>query len=271
MSSSRPIPSKQHGSSSDRISASFASSFRAASPSAQEIVAQDVEACYTEDDTLRGDDGSSSSSADAHGPTLYREPIGIAFGNRGPSMLPDPVDDLQQQPVLTRAERKQSRAAERSLLRDNHLLPPKHAPEPEPDFLTRTYKRLFSTKIPVSQEAEDGAIPRLEVSEVTPLLSSGGSDGTVHEYEDLDEQWEAAVASGKIQTTWKREAQTIAKYSRSLVVTFVLQYSISIASVFAVGHIGKVELGAVSCKWDALPRPLSPLNHIMVIQERRLC
>jgi multidrug resistance protein, MATE family len=64
----------------------------------------------------------------------------------------------------------------------------------------------------------------------------------------LNEQWDAAVAEGKIHTTWQREAKTIAGYSRSMIITCLLQYSINVASIFAVGHIGNVELGAVSCK-----------------------
>jgi multidrug resistance protein, MATE family len=54
------------------------------------------------------------------------------------------------------------------------------------------------------------------------------------------------VVAGKIQTTWQREAKVLAKYSAPLMVTFVLQYSLTVASIFAVGHIGTAELGAVS-------------------------
>lgn len=54
------------------------------------------------------------------------------------------------------------------------------------------------------------------------------------------------MASGKIKTTWQREAKTLWRYSSPLVVTFVLQYSLTVASIFAVGHIGPIELGAVS-------------------------
>jgi MATE family multidrug resistance protein len=79
------------------------------------------------------------------------------------------------------------------------------------------------------------------------------ADGNEH----LTEQWEAAVAEGKIKTTWQREAKTIAVYSRSLIVTFLLQYSISVASIFAVGRIGKLELGAVS-RTSARFQPLPP-------------
>jgi MATE family multidrug resistance protein len=99
------------------------------------------------------------------------------------------------------------------------------------------------------------APPRIVVvpDETSPLLSSrrrssagqpspgGGAGG-----ESLNEQWDAAVAAGQIKTTWQREAKTIAVYSRSLIVTFLLQYSLNVTSIFAVGRLGTLELGAVS-------------------------
>ncbi|KAI1849332.1 hypothetical protein JX266_004827 [Neoarthrinium moseri] len=248
MASSRDIPSSGRGI--GDIASSFASSFRAASPLAQEIVARDIAECSEDEDV---DDTSNFLESDAesvdggHGPTLYRQPAGIevAFGYRRPSLLLEPAEEPTR-PVVTRAEKKQSRDAERSLLRDNHILPPKHGVEEQPGLLTKVYKRLFSTK--VRKTPDDEEVPRIAInpSETAPLLPGRSADGSGQEEENLNEQWEAAVASGKIQTTWQREAQTIGKYSRSLIVTFLLQYSINIASVFAVGHIGKIELGAVS-------------------------
>jgi MATE family multidrug resistance protein len=47
-------------------------------------------------------------------------------------------------------------------------------------------------------------------------------------------------------TTWQQEAVLLAQSSVPLVLTFILQYSLSVASVFVVGHIGEVELAAVS-------------------------
>ncbi|KAH6659363.1 mate-domain-containing protein [Truncatella angustata] len=231
------------------LATSLASSFMPGSPLAQEIVARDVAECSDEDDedinvdTTFDSDDSDAESYPGHdggghhgGPTLYRQPQGIAFGGtRRPSVLPE----VMEAPVVTRVEKKQSRAAERSLLRDNHILPPKHVPEKRPGLPTRVYKKLFSTK--VRKPLDDEEMP----TEESPLLPDRRTSGAL-EHERLNETWEAAVASGKIQTTWQREAQTIAKYSRSLIVTFLLQYSISIASVFAVGRIGTVELGAVS-------------------------
>lgn len=59
-------------------------------------------------------------------------------------------------------------------------------------------------------------------------------------------QWDAAVAANILKTTWQREAQTLTQYSRSLIVTFLLHYSVTVTSVFTVGRIGRLELGAVS-------------------------
>lgn len=56
------------------------------------------------------------------------------------------------------------------------------------------------------------------------------------------------IASGGIFTSWQREAKTLICHSIPLIATYSLQYSINAASVFAVGRIGKIELGAVSCR-----------------------
>lgn len=244
MSNSRDIPRKSSHRGLGDLASSLASSFRASSPLAQEIVARDLAECsdddYEPDYEGAFDAAGSDSETGEAGPTLYRQPHGIAVSYRQGTLLPEPAEA----PVVTRAEKKQSRDAERSLLRDNHILPPKHTPEKEPGFPSRLYKRLFSTKVRKSLEDEEQA------SETSPLLRPAGPPeggaAAIQEHEHLNETWEAAVASGKIQTTWQREAQTLGKYSRSLILTFFLQYSVSIASVFAVGHIGKIELGAIS-------------------------
>jgi MATE family multidrug resistance protein len=62
----------------------------------------------------------------------------------------------------------------------------------------------------------------------------------------IKQKWEEAVKEGKIQTTWQREAKVLTAYSLPLMATFLLQYSLTVASIFTVGHIGTAELGAVS-------------------------
>lgn len=208
------------------------------------------------EDILHDDDDESGTGSEIEsGPVLYQQPTGVAFGYRRPSLVVEPVNE----PRMTRVEKKQSRNAELSLLRDNHLLPPKHVPEERPSMLSRLYKRLFSTKVRKSPQDEEVPSIIVEPSESSPLLA--GIDRTTLPNGNLNEQWEAAVASGKIETTWQREAKTIAVYSRSLVLTFLLQYSVNIASIFAVGRIGKVELGAVSRKLEQSYVPFrSPLT-----------
>lgn len=48
------------------------------------------------------------------------------------------------------------------------------------------------------------------------------------------------------ETTPRYEAKIIAQYSWPIILASILQYSIPVASVFTVGHLGKIELGAVS-------------------------
>ena len=49
----------------------------------------------------------------------------------------------------------------------------------------------------------------------------------------------------EIITTAGFEARLLAKYSLPLMVTYLLQYSFSLVTLFVVGHIGTDELGAV--------------------------
>lgn len=53
-------------------------------------------------------------------------------------------------------------------------------------------------------------------------------------------------ASSTTFTTLEVETTILSRYSFPLVITFLLQYSLNVASVFSVGRIGKTELAAVS-------------------------
>ena len=85
-------------------------------------------------------------------------------------------------------------------------------------------------------------------TETTQLL--GPSDttinaGTVAE-QDLNQHFKEQDTLRDASTTWKKEAKLLGKYSWSLILTFALQYSLPLASVFTIGHLGTIELGAVS-------------------------
>lgn len=221
------------------------------SPIAQSIIASDLAECS--DDEAIDDDFHEPGLGDGsgNGPVLYKQPSGVAFDYRRPSMLNDVIE-----PTLTREELQRSRDAERSLLKDNHLLPPKHSPEERRGAFSRLYRALFSTKI--RRPTRPDEVPAFGPSESSPLLAGTPRSGPP-DAENLDAQWEAAVAHGIIETTWRREAKTIVSYSAPLILTFLLQYSINITSIFTVGRIGKLELGAVTCKLGCQCQPL-PLH-----------
>ena len=155
----------------------------------------------------------------------------------------------------TKTERREALWEERSLLRDNNVIPPKHPQDPPDthpirDAIHQHFPNLGipggDRKVVASDDAGKDGSPH-EPTEEDPLLGDpklpyGGRDDP----EDLDRQWEEAVMSGKIQTTWQRETKVLSRYSAPMITTFLLQYSLTVASVFTVGHIGKVELSAVS-------------------------
>ena len=85
------------------------------------------------------------------------------------------------------------------------------------------------------------------INEATALLEEGprGTDGHPAD-DDIIDALKLTEENGVVQTTWRTEARVLASYSRPLIITFLLQYSIPLVSVVTVGHLGKAELGAVS-------------------------
>ena len=194
----------------------------------------------------------SDTEVPVHGHALRRRPSGTACGTACGTSRPVFNEQPIYETILNPLDRKLSREAEQSLLRDNHVLPPKHDGEKKSQSMAaRLYRRLFSTKLP-PRDVEDEPTTRGQPTERDPLLygiksraNRADADFTSGD-EFLEEQWEEAVTSGRLRTTWQREAKTIMAYSAPLITTFFLQYSITVTSVFTVGRIGKIELGAVS-------------------------
>ena len=185
----------------------------------------------------------------------YRKPSFTPAGFRASAVIKP--QDSNRNP--TKVERHEARKEERSLLRDNNIIPPKHPQEGEGSTsLARRVSRHFSSAgipggnrkvVRTDEEGSDGQQNGggTAVSDPTPLLGNpelpyGGQDTPGN----LEKAWEEAVMAGKIKTTWQREAKVLVRYSSPLILTFLLQYSLTIASIFTVGHLGTVELGAVS-------------------------
>jgi MATE family multidrug resistance protein len=163
--------------------------------------------------------------------------------------------NFQQQQLITspEQEREDAIAEEASLLRDNNILPPKHARRRESQASSRSGSGLvrkislpgFSIPRRKSHDEESGPKPT-EPSETTALLPDSNDESPTDDPTAIDKTFEDAVISGNIKTTWQRETKTLAAYSGPLMLTFILQTSLTLTSVFTVGHIGKNELGAVS-------------------------
>ncbi|KAK7527143.1 mate-domain-containing protein [Phyllosticta citriasiana] len=218
------------------------SSFNASSPIAAAAIAQDLEdAEFAIDDEVEDESFKPSEYTFQEG---YHRPSAVASGPRGTV-----VHSAQEHGYLTERERKEALHDERSLLRDNSLIPPKHPRRGSAD--ARPLQGKFSIPRLRRSLDEEAAVDHASAGadERTALLGNEDSNkpyGGHDSPEEINKRWEEAVAAGMIETTWQREAKVLAKYSRSLIITFLLQYSLTIASVFTVGHIGKIELGAVS-------------------------
>ncbi|CAG8979987.1 hypothetical protein HYALB_00005160 [Hymenoscyphus albidus] len=251
------VPSPRNNS---RGRSPFRNSFVASSPLVQASIERDLAECSdSEVEPLEHNDETDSENETSETSTVrphdhqhsmgssYRRPSFVAFGGARPAIAPHPAETT----FLTKRERKQSRNEERSLLRDNHLASPKHPVvlEERAGIASRIYGRLFSTKRRIEEgDAENPPDPSFtaEPSETSLLLPNGMGETSRSQHERLNRQWESAVAAGKIKTTWQREAKVILGYAGPLIVTFLLQYSLTVASIFTVGRLGTIELGAVS-------------------------
>ena len=144
----------------------------------------------------------------------------------------------------TKSERNEARREERSLLRDNNVIPPKH---PQKGQGSKSFAHRIGQVLPVvgvpggdrtveSPDEEIAQDPSRHSAETAPLLGNpelpyGGQDSP----ENIDKRWDEAVLEGKIKTTWQREAKVIGRYSAPLILTFLLQYSLIVVSTVFVG------------------------------------
>ena len=251
-------------------SRSRSSIFSSSAPLAEASVAIDMEEepdndpeNPMEEDDISDDESDSDLETllqTTSGPSLgrsmvgsYRRPSCAMAGSR--AIIATGLQGSMRAP--SKNERRQARREERSLLRDNNIIPPKHSRKGGGSQIIRhRASRLLSVPsilndgkkvIHPAKADETAAGDSTSQRETSPLLGDpelpyGGQDTPA----DTDIRWEEAVLEGKIQTTWQREAKVLGRYSAPLVLTFLLQYSLTVASIFTVGHIGTVELGAVS-------------------------
>nr|POE71888.1 putative transporter [Quercus suber] len=213
---------------------------------------------------LEDTDVEAMVSDDHNGQQQEPAPMGqhsMAGQYRRPSYIattPRPFLGAQQPETLIAddQEREAAISEERSLLRDNNLIPAKTSRRRSSQASYTSGRGLLSMSFGQKQSARLDQESLLESNETheptetSALLEDGISanpDDDHHDSaSDIDKKWEEAVRNGEIKTTWQRESKVLARYSAPLILTFVLQQSLTLTSVFTVGHIGRNELGAVS-------------------------
>ena len=219
----------------------------------QEAIDRDLEAWSETDEEGEDSEDEVETPVAASAPAATQDYLDYSLGSRyrrsslgGPgnraAIGPELHNITSQRDRVPIQERQRIYEEERSLLRDNNLIPPKHPRQEEEGRRQSTFGKILSR---VTSREDGGFDDR--PSEASPLIGDptqpyGGQDdpGTIKT------KWEEAVKEGKIQTTWQREAKTLSTYSLPLMATFLMQYSLTVASIFTVGHIGTAELGAVS-------------------------
>ncbi|OKL59353.1 hypothetical protein UA08_05187 [Talaromyces atroroseus] len=171
----------------------------------------------------------------------YRRPCHYTAGPRG-TVVPHGQDQDQ---YLSKEELERAYTEERDLLSDNNVIAPESSKKNRMSNLT---KQLGSAALshPASLPHTDEESQQAFAPAPTETSALLGNREESLDNNEIDRKWEEAVASGLIQSSWKREARVIGTYSLPLIVTFLLQYSLTVASIFTVGHLGTVELGAVS-------------------------
>ncbi|KAH7395109.1 mate-domain-containing protein [Phaeosphaeria sp. MPI-PUGE-AT-0046c] len=235
----------------------------------QEIAEEAIERDLQEEEATSAIDDDDDDESDSGSSTLrqysmlnsYRRPSYVNPGARGTAIISSSVPERShfvqaggsswknKHAYISKKERDSVREEERNLLRDNNLLPPKHPRDSRGLQSKVSWSGL--RKVRSTPDEESGRVRSSSRSnhdngddERTALLGHGGVEGdsskTIHK------TWDEAVAAGKITTTWQRELKVLCSTSFPLILTFLLQYSLPVASIFTVGHIGTIELGAVS-------------------------
>jgi MATE family multidrug resistance protein len=208
------------------------------SPIAEASIARDIQI----ESALDLNDSPANSpprTAPEHSLSNYYTRPSFVSGTH-PTILPAHPHNIH----LSQEERDRLIREERSLLKDNNLLIHSASQNHSGSSLT--------SKVSPSEVQKTRSIPDEEEglgqpSQTTPLLGRVKNTGEpINNADEVDQKWEDAVLAGLIKTTWQRETKVLARNAAPLILTFLLQYSLTVASIFAIGHLGSMELGAVS-------------------------
>ncbi|KAF0636280.1 hypothetical protein FPSE5266_02145 [Fusarium pseudograminearum] len=213
-------------------------------PNVEEILNRDIDECSSGDEHRDEEAVEDPRYVDESDLQLAFHPNGIAYGS-GFSTVPPTSIDI---PAPNPHDFEQSYRAEVSLLRDNDVIPSKTPPTKwHATFWGRLYRHIFSTRV---RDHDRPLFAAEDSGETTPLLRDrivrfDGIPPTPGP-DEVHKRWEEALAAKKLETTWQRETKTLIQYAAPLIVTFLLHYSVTVASVLTVGRLGMEELAAVN-------------------------
>jgi len=183
-----------------------------------------------------------------------QQPTHASYGTIRPLEIRKPAEEASTKASL------RSWIADRDPWRYDHVTATRHRAQSLTQGSAAPIHRPFSDNklLPKDKEEERNTFhPPIETS---PLLagvndSADGTDVDASFERDVEEGGDGSKVSGcrRTTTTWLLETKIITSDSAPLIATFLLQYSINVASIFAAGRIGRVELGAVSCRWHRRP------------------
>lgn len=184
---------------------------------------------------------SRASAADRSLVGSYRRPS-FTYGQSRPVFVPgSPLSTAIA--ALTPAERTTMLEQERDLLRDSGLAITAAATAATPATATRS----------IATRSDYGALQLRPAAAPTPAPIAFNPPpaypALVDERARLlgdSARWEEAVGGGAIHTTYLREAQVVLASAPLLYITFALQYSLTVASVFSAGRLGRDQLAGVS-------------------------
>lgn len=160
----------------------------------------------------------------------------IVYGSVGKGGLFLPSDFIKKVPDLADDEEgvEENEEEEQTPAEYAPLLP---SGPPAIQFGSTQMRRHSSVRQEILEQERD----LLEDNKIKIAHSPGRG-----EEDDVDDAFEEAVMSNKLVTSNAIELKTLVKSSIPLVITFLLQNSLSTVSVFTVGHLGATELAAVS-------------------------
>lgn len=106
-------------------------------------------------------------------------------------------------------------------------------------------RRPSTVRAPILEE-EVALLAENNIDYAYGSVAGHGANGSEEVASEVASVWNDAVKAGRVSTTTWFETKTLFRSSIPLVITFLLQNSLAVCSIFAVGHISAEALAGIS-------------------------